>query len=207
MRRAVTGAVVVALVLGALAPTASGQSARDAGRAPVAPDAGRAPTAPAVAPVVAPVVAPPAESPFNGVWRHAGGEADQRALEASVARTVQGLGFIIEGIAASRLRDSSAIPPTITIRVANNVVEYTGLRGRLIRSPADGTAVQTQNAQGESVTLSTRVTGALMVRNGQRPEGGRREELRVNGNTLIVDGVVSSPRLPRPLTYRFTYRR
>jgi hypothetical protein len=211
MGRTTVSGVVCALGLSLCAIVARGQSARDAGRA--APDAGRvavavaAPVTPpvAVVPAVAPVA--PVESPFNGVWRFVGGDAERRAFEASVTRTVQGLGFIIEGIAASRLRDSSAIPPTITIRVANNSIEYTGLRGRLVRSPADGSPVRTQNAQGEDVTLSTRITGALMVRHGQRPEGGRREEIRVNGNTLTIDGTVSSPRLPRPLTYHFTYRR
>lgn len=210
-------------ILAAPWAVARAQSASDAGvadasraasavSASVAVDGGRSPV---VAPsVVAPssdagaaAPPPPAESPFNGVWRFAGGDAERRALEASVARAVQGMGFIIEGIAAGRLRERNPIPDVLTIRVANNVVEYTGLQGRVFRSPADGSPVQTQNPQGEPITLSTRVTGNLMVRLGSRAEGSRREELRVQGNTLIVDGVVSSSRLPRPLTYRLTYRR
>jgi hypothetical protein len=204
-------------ILAAPWAVARAQSATDAGvadasraasavSASVAVDGGRSP-------VVAPssdagaATPPPAESPFNGVWRFAGGDAERRALEASVARAVQGMGFIIEGIAAGRLRERNQIPDVLTIRVANNVVEYTGLQGRVFRSPADGSPVQTQNPQGELITLSTRVTGNLMVRLGSRAEGSRREELRVNGNTLIIDGVVSSSRLPRPLTYRLTYRR
>ncbi|MFO0558836.1 MAG: hypothetical protein U0269_12535 [Polyangiales bacterium] len=170
---------------------ASAQSAADAG---------------AAAPVARPAQAP-AASPFTGVWRFAGGDAERRAFEASVSRTVQGMGWIVEGIAASRLRERSPIPDVITIRVENNVIEYTGVRGRLFRTPADGTSVQTTNPQGEPISLTTRITGNQMVRLGSRADGSRREVLTVNGNTLVIEGTVTSPRLPRPLTYRFTYRK
>lgn len=194
-------ASTAAIVMAAALRTASAQS--DGGRAPAA-DAGAAVAAPRPVPPPPP---PVVESPFNGVWRHAGGDAERRALEAAVARAVQGMGFFIEGIAAGRIRDSSPIPPTVTIRVANNTIEYTGVRGRLIRSPADGTQIQTTNAQGEPITLTTRISGNVMNRFGSRPEGSRREVVTVNGNTLTIDGTVSSPRLPRPVVYRLTYRR
>lgn len=165
------------------------------------PDAG---AGVAQAPVARPVVV---ASPFTGVWRFAGGDAERRAFEASVTRTVQGMGWLIEGMAAGRLRERSPIPDVITIRVENNVIEYTGVRGRLFRTPADGSAVQTNNPQGEPITLTTRINGNQMIRFGSRADGTRREVLTVNGNTLVVEGTVTSPRLPRPLTYRFTYRR
>jgi|LNFM01.1.fsa_nt_gb hypothetical protein len=174
-------------------------------------DGGRpADAAAAVAQAPRPVPPPPppvVESPFNGVWRFVGGDAERRGLEASLARAVQGMGWPIEGIAVGRLRERNPIPDVITVRVANNVVEYTGLRGRQFRTPADGTQIQTTNVQGEPISLSTRVTGNIMVRVGARPDGSRREVVTVSGNTLIIDGTVSSPRLPRPLTYRLTYRR
>jgi hypothetical protein len=172
-----------ALALSAVTGSARGQSAADAG------------------------VTAASDSPFNGVWRFAGGDAERRALEASVARTVQGMGWIVEGIAAARLRERSPIPEVVTIRVQGGVVEYTGVRGRLYRTPADGTMIQAQNPQGEPITLSTRVQGAVMTRVGARADGSRREVLRVQGDTLTIEGTVSSPRLPRPLTYRLTYRR
>jgi hypothetical protein len=208
MGRTTVSGVVCALGLSLCAIVARGQSARDAGTAAV--DAGRAAVAPVTPPVavvaaVAPVV--PVESPFNGVWRFVGGDAERRALDAAVTRTVQGMGWIVEGMAAGRLRERSPIPDVLTIRVQNNIVEYTGVRGRLFRTPADGAQVQTQNPQGEPITLSTRVTGNTMVREGSRPDGSRREVVRVNGSSLTVDVTVSSPRLPRPLTYHLTYRR
>jgi hypothetical protein len=191
--------VVLSMTCVFAARVALGQSAPDAGaaRAPVAQ-----PT-----PVQAPVPPPVVVSPFNGVWRYVGGDGERRAFEASVTRTVQGMGFFVEGIAAARLRDRSPLPEVITIRVQGNQIEFTGVRGRLFRTPADGTPIQTQNPQGEPITLSTRINGNQMVRHGARPDGARREVITVNGNTLVLEGTVTSPRLPRPLTYRFTFRR
>jgi hypothetical protein len=177
---------VVALGVAMGAGTAWGQRAQDAG---------------------ASAASVTSASPFDGVWRFAGGDPERRALEASVARAVQGMGWIAEGIAAARLRERSPIPEVVTIRVQGGTIEYTGVRGRTFRTPADGTMIQAQNPQGEPITLSTRLQGAVMTRVGARADGSRREVLRVEGNILTIEGTVSSPRLPRPLTYRLTYRR
>ncbi len=201
MRSAFQSAVLVVFAGLLTGVSASGQSAQDAGAA-------RPPAAPPVQPVVAPPPPPPVVvSPFDGVWRYVGGDAERRAFEASVTRTVQGMGFFVEGIAAARLRDRSPIPTQITIRVQGSEIDFTGVLGRRFRTPVNGTPIQTQNAQGEPITLSTRINGNQMVRHGSRPDGARREVLTVNGNTLVLEGTVTSPRLPRPLTYRFTFRR
>lgn len=200
-RAAVTSLLVSTATALAFAQTAPNAGARPPGAQPAQP------AQPPVQSAPVPPPPPPQVSPFAGVWRYAGGDGERRAFEAAVQRAVQGLGWIIEGMAASRIRDSSPIPDTITIRVQNNQIEYIGVRGRLIRSPADGTTIQTTNAQGEPISLSTRINGNQMVRNGVRSEGSRREVLTVNGNTMIVEGTVSAPRLPRPLVYRFTFRR
>lgn len=167
--------------------------------------------APAVgqpSPVPVPAPAPAATpSPLEGIWHYAGGDAERRAFEASVLRTVQGMGPIIEGIAASRLRERNPVPDTITIRVENGTIDFTGQYGRRYRSPADGAPVQTTNAQGEAITLSTRLRGNTMIRDISREGGGRHETFTVDGDSLVLDGTISSPRLPRPLTYRFTFRR
>lgn len=205
MKPTLRRAAVTSLLVSTATALAFAQSAPNAGaRPPVVAQ----PTPPVQsAPVLPPPPPPPQASPFAGVWRFAGGDAERRAFEAAVQRAVQGMGWIIEGMAAGRIRDSSPIPDTITIRVQNNQIEYIGVRGRLIRSPADGTTIQTTNAQGEPISLSTRINGNQMVRNGSRSEGTRREVLTVNGNTLVIEGTVSASRLPRPLVYRLTFRR
>jgi hypothetical protein len=155
--------------------------------------------------VAAPVV--PAVSPFEGTWRFAGGDAQRQALERALQSTVSGMGFIVEGMALSRLRDRNQISPTIVVHVANGQLEYTAHNGRMFRSPVDGTAVRTQNAAGEAISLQTRINGNTMTRHGAAEQGARNEVLRVEGSTMTIDCTLTSPRLPRPLRYQLTYRR
>ncbi|MDP3276277.1 MAG: hypothetical protein Q8Q09_13840 [Deltaproteobacteria bacterium] len=162
---------------------------------------------PATSPGTATVPPPVAESTFNAVWEFAGGAAERAALEAAVASTVAGLGWPIEGIARGRLSERNVIAQTLTLRVVGGQVEYTSAGRPTLRSPINGIAVSAVNSHGEPITLSTRVTGPVMVRVGQRPDGQRREVLRVTGDRLVIEATVSSPRLPRPLSYRLTYRR
>ena len=71
----------------------------------------------------------------------------------------------------------------------------------------DGEAQRRQTAHGESVVVTQRVQNGALVRVSQASEGARREEYRIEGGALVVQVTVSSPRLPRAVTYRLTYRR
>ena len=196
----------LALMVGSLtvALNARAQS-RDGGVAAAPPVVARDAGATAVAVPVVPAV--PEVSPFEGTWRYSGGEPQRQALETAITRTVQGMGFFIEGIAAGRLRDRAPISPTITVHVANGQIEYTAHNRRLYRTPTNGTPVQTQNPWGDAITLRTTLNGSVLTRAGQFEQGSRHEVIRVQNNTLTVHTTIASPRLPRPMVYQLTYQR
>lgn len=182
--------LLAAFLLLARAPEASAQ---DAGAPPAAP-------------------APSAEEQLRqrlaGTWRHSGA-GDQAALEAAVTRTVQGMGFIIEGIAAGRIRERNAIPDSVTLVFAGDAAELRVPGRPVLRAPTSGAAVHTTNYHGEPIELTARFEHGALVFASQMSQGGRRAEYSVSpdGGTLTVRITVHSPRLPRNLVYSLTYRR
>src|SRR5688572_24793778 len=58
-----------------------------------------------------------------GEYQHAGGDGDQRALEAAIDRTVSGMLWIARGVARSRLRETNQIPRSLRIARAGERVK------------------------------------------------------------------------------------
>lgn len=202
-----TGTVLV-LATSALTHSNAQAQARDAGGPGVVRDASVAAAAvPATPTPATPAVVAPVVSPFEGTWRYSGGAAQQQAMDQAIQRTVQGMGFIIEGMALGRLRDRNPLTPVITIHVANGQLEYTAHARRTYRTALDGTALRTQNPWGEDISLTTRIAGNVLTRVANTSQGARTDVIRVNGNTLTLNTTVTSPRLPRALNYTLTYQR
>jgi hypothetical protein len=89
---------------------------------------------------------------------------------------------------------------------ANTVVTIDGKTPR--QAPANGSATDWTREDGEKLKLSMQWDGARLVETLKAEDGQR-----VNAYSIAPDGsmvlqvTITSPRLPKPLTYRLAYKR
>ena len=79
---------------------------------------------------------------------------------------------------------------------------------RPVESPANGTPVKWTREDGERFDLSTEWEGGRLVQTFKGKEGRTNTfTISPDGRTLTLGVAVSSPRLPKPLTYKLVYNR
>jgi hypothetical protein len=144
-----------------------------------------------------------------GTWEWAGDAAERAAIEAAIARSTDGLFFIVKAIARGRLRERSAIPQRYTLALAGEAITSDSTGNLLMRSPADGGSAAYRSSLGEDVALRQQLREGALVQ-VLAADGGVRTNtftLGPDGQTLWLRVVVASDSLARPLDYRLTYRR
>lgn len=139
------------------------------------------------------------------------------AIRKAINVAVKGMGWPAERIARGRLEKTN-LPPyrRIVILLGARVtdVSITTDKRAPIVTPPDGTPVDWTREDKEkfkvSTTLSVSSVSIGPLRQTFQSEDGKRVNTYVfsaDGKTLEMEVVVSSSRLPRPVTYTLTYRR
>jgi hypothetical protein len=134
----------------------------------------------------------------------------KRAIDAAI----KGMGWPKEGIARGRLQKIN-LPPYRRIVIQfetslSNLSIITDARAPIVTSP-DGTPVDWTREDKEQLKVSTLLplkTGPL--EQTFKSKDGRRVNtytLNADGKMLTMQVVVTSPQLPRPLTYKLAYKR
>lgn len=129
-----------------------------------------------------------------------------KAIEAAV----EGMGFFTRGPARRRLRQTN-LPPyqRIVISYTREEVSITTDRRSPIRTPAKGAPVDWTREDGEKFKVSTAWEGGKLKQTFEGKQGQRVNLYSIadDDKTLTMQVTVTSPRLPRALTYKVVYNR
>ncbi len=128
----------------------------------------------------------------------------EKAIEAAVE------GMFFKSVARKRLRKVN-VPPyqRIVISYTQTEVNITTDRRAAIKTPANGRPVNWTRENGEKFKVSTVWEGGKLKQTFQGKEGQRVNlySLSADGKRLTMEVGVTSPKLPRPLTYKMVYQR
>lgn len=128
-----------------------------------------------------------------------------QAIEAAVAK----MNFVIRPLARRRLRNANL--PYRGISITSTATEITTRpdTGAPVTSPSDGTPVLWVRETGEKLHVTTEWQAGTLEQTFRADDGQRvnRFSLSPDGSVLTMHVTVTSPRLPRPLTYALRYRR
>ena len=129
-------------------------------------------------------------------------------VNAAVERAVAPLNVVVRQIARPRLRRTNQPYGRIVLNWSPTEVSITTDARSAIRTSPAGTAIRWRRPEdGEWLNVSTIWQGERLQQTFAAEDGQRVNlyTLSPDGRTLTLDVTVTSPRLPRPLTYRLVY--
>ncbi len=153
-----------------------------------------------------PAAAPAQPAALAGVYTY--DEAASDDIHAAIEAAIRGMNFIVRPIARSRLRKTNEPLGRVLLSFTATHAAIAINDDPPIRTPLDGTPIRWERADGEAFDVST-AWASGRLRQTFVAEDGRRANaysLGPDGRTLTISVTVSSPRLPRPLTYRMTFK-
>jgi hypothetical protein len=122
---------------------------------------------------------------------------------------VEDMGGLRRPLARLRLRELNQPPQRIDVASTESEVSITTDGKDVIRTPVDGKPVQWTRADGEQFTIRTTWDGRTLKRIFTAEDGERANtyDFSPDGATLTMSVTLTSPQLPKPLTYTLVYRR
>ncbi len=152
----------------------------------------------------------PAEQATNdacsGDFRYSGGDSQRAARDAAIDGVVSDMNFFVRGIARSRLKKATKISPSVAVsRDGENLVVL--IDGKRYSAPLSGKGVEVTNAEGDKMTLTHREKNGRIDQTFRAKDGGRKNMLRCQGDKLELQVTIFSPRLPREIKYRLSYKK
>ena len=158
---------------------------------------------------LAPGMARADDSTVPGRYRYAGGKAQRERFEAAVEFVVSDLNLLVRPIARSKLLESQR--PAANIDISHDASRVTVERDGApqIRGPADGTPFSWKNRYGDKLELRMSLEAArLQIRfKGKHSRTVTTYRSSEGGSKLSMLTIIKDPRLPRPLSYGFGYKR
>jgi hypothetical protein len=156
---------------------------------------------------IAPAPSASQSASLDGDYQYVAEGSDDinRAIEQAIAS----MNFITRPVARSRLRKTNL--PYRTLRISHTAAEVTTVPDSrdAVTSPADGSPIRWRREDGEMLTVTTRWEGESLRQTFVADDGQRVNlySLEPDGRTLLMRVTVTSPRLPKPLTYAVRYAR
>ena len=146
---------------------------------------------------------------FEGTFQAEDSRAEARALaDEAIDEVVDEMFFLTRAFARQQLQDSTRPCQEVWFEFAGGQVTVGCDDRKPTRSPIDGTQVTFENEEGEVYELVQGLENGRVVQEFGDERGVRRNEytLSPDGQRLRLDVTVSSPRLPRPVTYSRFFR-
>ena len=130
-------------------------------------------------------------------------------INKAIEATVKGMNFIAKRIARKRLRETNVPYQRMVISYTEAEVSIATDQRPPLRTPVKGPPVDWTREDGEKLKVSTGWEGGKLKRTFKGEEGQRVNTYSINadGKTLTMQVSVTSPHLPRPLTYKLVYQR
>lgn len=153
---------------------------------------------------------PPASAPtpsaFDGRWVYAGGPEEDRARVRAIEAVTEDLPAFKRGTARERLRERTALPRTLELKVAGNRVQLSqdgkdvglelGARPREVDKDGKRGALAARLDGEQVVVVAASEDSKVTTRYAVAPDRGQ----------LMLSVRLEADALPRPLEYRATYQ-
>jgi hypothetical protein len=131
-------------------------------------------------------------------------------VEGAINAAITSMNFALRPIARGRLKRTNRPYQKVVIRYTPAQVSIT-MDGRApIHTPANGTPVDwTRPEDGEKLKVSTEWENGRIEQTFQAEDGKRVNTYSISpdGRVMSILVTITSPRLPKPLTYTLRYRR
>lgn len=148
----------------------------------------------------------PALARLLGQFRHAGGDAERRALRDAIEDVVRDMSSIARPVARARLIEANPVPETLSLRSDGRVVTL-AYAAESYTAALDGTPARVVTTAGDAMTLKVRLDGKTLRQTFSADDKARINLLRLEGDRLAVYVQVQAALLSRELVYRLTYDR
>jgi len=148
-----------------------------------------------------------ADQPLAGTWKldRAASDDVAKAIDTAVAP----MNFAVRGVARGRLAKTNPVYQTVTISFPGDKasVSYDGKPAAA--SPAGGSTVKWKRDDGQTYDFSSRLAASgVLTQTFTAPDGTRRNVFSVGADGRMNMAVtVTSPKLPKPLTYKLVFRK
>lgn len=152
---------------------------------------------------------PPIRERLGGRFVFVGGAKQVAAKDAAIDKATDDMFIVVRGTARSKLREVTAVSPSVAIAFKDGNVTVTSADGPQATSPESGAVVAHKNREGKDSKLSQKLGAETLTQSLSSDAGGRSSTFAASkdGKTLTVTHVISSPRLPAPVRYTLTYQR
>jgi hypothetical protein len=128
----------------------------------------------------------------------------QKAIEAATAD----MNFITRPVARSRLKKTNSLAQRITITRQAETITVRFDQRKPAEMPADGGVVKWTGEDGEQFDVFARAGDDRLVQTFKAEDGQRVNSFTPeDAQRLTLQVQVTSPRLPKPLTYTVRYKR
>ncbi|HEX2190142.1 MAG TPA: hypothetical protein VHG51_14640 [Longimicrobiaceae bacterium] len=148
-----------------------------------------------------------AAASLNGTFTYNAQASDN--VNAAIDDAVARMNFVMRPVARGRLRKTNQ--PYQRVQISHNPQQVSvTMDGRpAIVTPANGTPMDWTREDGEKLKVSTEWENSALEQTFKAEDGQRVNSYTVSpdGRTLTMNVTVTSPRLPKPLTYKLVYNR
>lgn len=119
------------------------------------------------------------------------------------------MNFVVRQVARGRLKKTNVPYRKISIAHSPDKITVTTNERNAVVTPANGTPVKWEREDGEVMNVSTEWENGKLEQTFRAEDGQRVNvySLSGDGNTLTMNVVITSPKLPDPLTYKLVYHR
>jgi hypothetical protein len=151
---------------------------------------------------------PASGAPLAGSYRYVGGDAEVKAMYASVEGVVKKMSFIVRGIARKRLRKPNLPSPELDLLIGPTSITITRTGQGSVVAPRSGAPGKWRSSDG-AFTVRCVLKGRALIQtiDGKDSHSTNRYTLDEDGATLRVQTRIASSRLPGPVVFAMTYRR
>jgi hypothetical protein len=146
------------------------------------------------------------EAPWVGVFVN--DEQSDAGILQAIDAAVADMNFITRPIARSRLKKTNSLAHRITIARQGETISVRFDERKPAEMPADGSVVKWTGEDGEQFDVFARVESSRLVQTFKAEDGQRVNSFSAeDAQRLTLEVQVTSPRLPKPLTYSVHYKR
>ena len=152
-------------------------------------------------------IAARAQTQLNGTYTLNRQQSDN--INTKIDEAVARMNFVTRPVARGRLRKTNTAYERLVIAYTPQNVTITYDQRNPIVTPANGTPIKWRREDGEQFDVSTEWENGRLEQTFSAEDGRRVNvySLSSDGRTLTMDVTITSPRLPRPLTYKLVYNR
>jgi len=148
------------------------------------------------------------QEPLAGSYKYVGGDAQVKALYASVEGVVKKMNFFVRGIARKRLRKPNMPSAELYLTISPTTITVAQTGRVTVVAPWDGTPMKWRSPEGTFTVTHVIDDGILLqTMDGKNSHSTNRFVLDEDGVTLKVRTKIVSSRLPGPVVFVMTYRK